>query len=247
VTALISVKPGLYSGDADRLTKVSRADQVVRSQVALLESKHVVRSAISSVGWNDVKPSDPLEDDYADLSPLSINSVSHVSEAVTRDDSAYINAKAALNIRYDPSTELVRLAFRHHSPPYALALTNALVGHYHQRYFELYNNKDLIPFFWEQRQQSSEAFTRSSQALSEFPSTNLIYQIDEQQRLLLEQKNRLALVPFKTNGMIAEKAGQASAIPAKLSQMKPLGHELNAEKIMGAPITTLFALASTKG
>ena len=70
VTALISVKPGLYSGDADRLTKVSRADQVVRSQVALLESEHVVRSAISSVGWNDVKPSDPLEDDYADLSPL---------------------------------------------------------------------------------------------------------------------------------------------------------------------------------
>ena len=52
VSAIISVKPGLYGVE----TATLRADQNARSQVALLESEDVIRQTIGAIGAAELYP-----------------------------------------------------------------------------------------------------------------------------------------------------------------------------------------------
>jgi hypothetical protein len=49
----------------------------------------------------------------------------------------------------------------------------------------------------------------------------MVYEIDQQLRLLIEERNVHASAPDKTRGSIAEKENEVQAIPTLLSQMKP--------------------------
>ena len=171
VNATVSIRPGLYAWDNDKSSL--RMDQAVRSQVGLLESEGVIRSAIGRVGASNLSSTD-------DWFPFS--------EPVSREDRAFTVAKQNLNPRFEPFTDLIRIAFRHGDQKVAVDFTNALIQSFIDRYHELYSNSSAVSFFLEQQKHSTEAFARSSAALAEFATANRIHRVEEQQRLLLEQR-----------------------------------------------------------
>ena len=77
VSAIISVKPGLYGVE----TATLRADQNARSQVAVLESEDVIRQTIGAVGAPELYPNQGA-DAY-----------------LPAEDRAYIAAKSRLAVR----------------------------------------------------------------------------------------------------------------------------------------------------
>jgi len=206
VNATVSIRPGLYAWDNDKPSL--RVEQAVRSQVGLLESEGVIRTAIGKVGAGSLSSTDGWF-------PFS--------EPVSREDRALIVAKRNLNLRFEPFTDLIRIAFRHGDQMVAVHFTNALIQSFIDRYHELYSNSSAVSFFLEQQKHSTEAFARSSAALADFATANRIHRVEEQQRLLLEQRSRLASALFTTKGSIEEKKGQVSAIPDQLSHMRPIG------------------------
>jgi uncharacterized protein involved in exopolysaccharide biosynthesis len=237
VTAIVSIKPGpLFVSDAEKIA-AAPPEQFARPQITLLESETVIRRAISAVGAERLYPSKPRADHEpqnakADFLGASTKFIFQSLEAPTRavfqrlfpvlpvDDHAYINAKRHLTIRQEPQTDIIIVTFRNADPHVAVEFTNALVHNFRQRYFEVYSNTGAVDFFWEQKRKSEEAFARSSTALAEYSSKNGLFHIEEQRRLLLQQRSAMDAALLVTRGSIAEKESQAAAIPAQLAQMK---------------------------
>jgi uncharacterized protein involved in exopolysaccharide biosynthesis len=201
VSAIISVKPGLYGVEI----ATARADQNSRSQVALLESEDVIRQTISAVGAAEL---------YPDQGP---------DAHLTPEDRAYIAAKKKLVVKYEPQTDIIKISFRHTNPHLAVEFGRTLVEKFMRRYFELYSNEKTVAFFWDQQKKSREEYVQASNALAEFSVTNQTYHVYEQQKLVLAQRSQMEAALFTTKGTIADKSAQLAMIPSQLSQMRPVG------------------------
>ena len=227
VSAIISVKPGLYGVE----TATLRADQNARSQVALLESEDVIRQTIDAIGAAELYPNQEARG-YLMVVVRQIIAAAGAAELypnqgaggyLTAEDRAYIAAKRKLAVRYEPQTDNIRLSFRHTSPRLAVHFVHTLVENFTRRYFELYTNEKAVAFFWDQQKKSREEYVQASNALAEFSVKHQTYNIYEQQKLVLEQQSQLEAALLTTKGTIADKTAQVANIPAQLSQMRPVG------------------------
>src|SRR5262249_6062975 len=167
--------------------------------VALFESENVIRRAIDMVHLDNIRPT-----------------------PTASEDEAYISAKKSLSVRQEGTSDLIRVKFKHNNPKIAAAFTNAVVESFTARYLELYKNSSAVSFFVEQQKQNRLALEKASIKFQEFASANRIYEIDQQLRLLIEERNAHASALDKTRGSIAERENEVQAIPALLSQMKPV-------------------------
>ena len=120
VSAIISVKPGLYGVE----TATLRADQNARSQVALLESEDVIRQTIGAIGAAELYPN---QEARGNLMVVVRQIIAAVGAAelypnqgadgyLTAEDRAYIAAKSKLAVRYEPQTDNIRLLIPAHQP-----------------------------------------------------------------------------------------------------------------------------------
>lgn len=130
VNATVSIRPGLYAWDNDKPSL--RVEQAVRSQVGLLESEGVIRTAIGKVGAGSLSSTDGWF-------PFS--------EPVSREDRALIVAKRNLNLRFEPFTDLIRIAFRHGDQMVAAPVQDS-----------------SAPRSWEQRQDQDGGLARDEPA-----------------------------------------------------------------------------------
>ena len=235
VSAMIAVQPGLYGRDAGKVVAATRPEQIARTQIALLESEDVIRRAIDVVGVDNILSSGGKGLGYSlfahaihslklavNIKRLQYAGASSPAGQLSLSDSAYITVRRALKISPEQFTDIIRVTFRHANPRIAVTFTNALVQAYTDKYFDVYSNAKAVTFFWDQQKRSQEAFARASSALTEFSSSNQIFRIEEQRRLLLEQRGRLSYALISTKGSLAEKESQAKTIPVQLEQMKPI-------------------------
>lgn len=139
-----------------------------------------------------------------------------------QDESALRAARAGLRVTHEPLTDLIRVSFRHRDPELAVNFTNALVHSFTERYYDLYTNASAVNFFWQRHKESEEAFAKASSALAEFSAANQLFRIEDQRRLLLEQRGQLTSALAGTEGAIVEKESQSREIPHQLAQMKPI-------------------------
>jgi len=205
VTAIISIKPGpLFNTDAEKIA-AAPPEQFARPQITLLESETVIRRAVTAVGSERMYPAKTARGLFRTLSI---------------GDNAYINARKNLKIRQEPQTDIILVTFRHSNPRVAVDFTNAVVSTFIHRYFEVYNLTGAVDFFWDQKKKSEEAFLRASASRAEYSSSNGLFHIDEQRRLLLQRRSDVAAALQLTRGSIVEKEGVAATIPGQLSQMK---------------------------
>lgn len=216
-TAIISIKPGpLFVADADK-TATAPSEQFARPQITLLESETVIRRAIAAVGSERLYP--PKVGAIREAN-IARSILGEPFRKLSSADSAYANAKRHLTIRQEPQTNIILVTFRNPNSAVAVNFTNALVHSFIHRYFEVYGNTGAVDFFWDQKKKSEKALATASAALADYASSNRLFDIREQRRLLLQQRNDAAAALRTTRGSIAEKESQVTAIPGQLSQMK---------------------------
>src|SRR5262249_28087697 len=161
----------------------------------LFESENVIRRAIRMVGEDNMRPTPAA----------SVNAT-------------YVSAKKALSVQQEGLSNLIRIKFNHRDAKLAAAFTNAIVKSFTEKYLELYTNSSAVLFFLEQQKQNRLALERASAAVQEFASANRIYQMDEQLRLLIQERSHHASALDQARGSIAEKESEVQAIPTLLSQ-----------------------------
>ncbi len=218
VTSIISIKPGpLHNTDADKVA-AAPPEQFSRPQVTLLESETVVRRAVTEVGSERMYPAKTTPGLFDKLS-IGDNAPG-LLQKLSVEDNAYINARKNLKIRQEPQTDIILVSFRHANPKVAVDFTDAVVRTFIHRYFEVYSNTGAADFFWEQKKKNEQTFLRASASLADYSSSNGLFQIDEQRKLLLQRRSEVATALQLTRGSIVEKEGEVATIPGQLAQMK---------------------------
>jgi uncharacterized protein involved in exopolysaccharide biosynthesis len=235
-SAMIDLQPSAYGlGARQQRLPALRADEVARSQIALLTTESVIRGALAEVGPPPKLPKPAL----APMSlPTNGRAVASLVEERAREwlalankwlfpplpaaDEAYDSARRVIKTRLEPNTSFIRVSFRSQDRAYAIRFLNALIQHFTQKHYELYANVAAVSFFLKHRQESEEDFSRASAELAAFSGTNRIFNIDEQRKLLLQERSRMASSLSDTRDLLAQKESEASTIPDQLAQMKPL-------------------------
>ena len=202
--ALVLVRADLYNSDPAKNTE-ARGNQTARAQIPLFSSEDVIRSAIAEVGIAKLFTEDTLQ---SSLKP---------------EDQAYVLARRALEVELEPQTDLIRVSFRHNDPAIAAEFVRVLVNKFSDRYYEIYQNAGTVTFFQEQKDQAANEFAQASSKLAKYAADNQVYRIEEQQRLLLAQRSKVASALSATQGAIDQKRAEKTSIPKQLSQMRVVG------------------------
>ncbi len=227
VTATITLNPDPLSSREDKTFGRPRPEQMARPQMVLLESESVVRKAIETVGVERLFPrlaakwarSNQLPTDDATAKP----SRRLFGERLSPRDEVFVATRAAIQVRSEQNTELIRIFFRHENPALAVEFTNAWLQAFTERYFQIYSSAAAVSVLWDQQKRSSEIFEHASAALAKFSAESQIFLVADQRKLLLERHNNVATALNVTKGLIADKQSQADTIPQQLAQMKPIG------------------------
>ncbi|MET0528014.1 MAG: hypothetical protein ABW003_06665 [Microvirga sp.] len=203
--ALVLVRADLYNNDPAKNADARGGDRTARAQIPLFSSEDVIRSAIAEIGIAKLFTEDALR---SSLKP---------------EDQAYVLARRALEVELEPQTDLIRVSFRHNDPATAAEFVRVLVNKFSDRYYEIYQNAGTVTFFQEQKDQAAGEFAQASSKLAKYAADNQVYRIEEQQRLLLAQRSKVASALSATQGAIEQKRAEKSSIPKQLSQMRVVG------------------------
>lgn len=203
--ALVLVRADLYNTDGGKTSSDARAEAMARSQIPLFESEDVLRSAITQTGVQKLYKESELR---GPLKP---------------EDQAYVLARRSLDVQLEPQTDLIRVSFKHGDPTIAAEFVRLMIGKFSQRYYEIYQNAGTVTFFQEQREQAAGDFAQASGNLAKYAADNQVYRIEEQQRLLLAQRSKVAGSLSSTQAAINQKRAEKESIPRQLAQMKVVG------------------------
>lgn len=205
-SALVLVRSDLYNNNSNPPKAAdARPDQTARAQIPLMQSEDVLRSAIADFGMDKLYSEAELK---GSLKPA---------------DQAYVIAKRQLTAELEPQTDMVRVSFRHNNPDVAAEFVKMVISKFSNRYYEIYQNAGTVTFFTDQKDQAAAEFAQASGALAKYAADNQVYRIEEQQRLLLAQRSKIASSLSATQGLIEQKRAEKASIPKQLSQMKVVG------------------------
>ena len=221
-TAIISIQP------TDRAGVPLSVEQAARSQIAILQSEEVIRRAIDKVGVD--KLISVSSDDKAAPQTRSgvffrglMRSLRGGSNRLSPADAAFIAVSDALDARVGANTNLIHLVYKNSNPEVAKSFTKAWVESFVARYYELYSNGNSVSFFRDQQARSIDTFKEASARLSDYASRNNAFEVGEQRRLLLQERNALATALVTTQGSIQQVTKQIEVIPTQLDKMKLFG------------------------
>jgi uncharacterized protein involved in exopolysaccharide biosynthesis len=253
VSAMIDLHPEGYIAGDEQPFRGARADEMARSQIALLTTESVIRGALADAPpvvsppgrQKDVpatKPADTSNEGlvaatrpdarrtataniYQASTPPMGNMLASVYDTVwpplPAADEAYKLAKRAISTQAEPNTGFIRISFRDHDPDYAVRFLNALIKRFTDKHYELYSNIAAVSFFTGHRKESEDEFSRASAELAKFSAANTVFDIEEQRKLLLQERSRVMSDFAATRDLRAQKESEVTSIADQLVQMKP--------------------------
>lgn len=279
VSAMIDLQPAAYGNTEDQRQRVPRADEMARSQIALLTTESVIRGALSDVAHAPASvPASPPADRQPDDVPVASSAYASTQSAASRGnrdpvwrgsanaktmyeasalamgtatasasasksvdslrdllalvrdsiwpplppaDEAYLAARRAIKSQAEPNTGFIRIAFRDRDPDYAARFLDALIQRFTEKHYELYSNSAAVSFFAKHRKQSEDEFAKVSAELAAFSAANDVFNIDEQRKLLLQERSRVASDFTATRDLQAQKESEAASMADQLVLMKP--------------------------
>lgn len=193
------------------------ADSVfVNSQIELLNSELVLRSAIQSVGDGRLYPRSADGEVSKLLDFLGI-----ARKEISNEDRAYKSAARALKVQLEPRTSMIRVSFRHEDPRLAASFVNALTESYLSKYRALYTQAGTADFLRGEVDQLQRKVATAAAALGAFMTANRTYAIDEQKKLLLTRQSDLAKSVATVRTELAQKQEELRVVEDQISQLKP--------------------------
>ena len=133
---------------------------------------------------------------------------------------AYAKASAALFVRTEPKTDLIRISFRHPNPALAARFVNVLVKNYFNRHIELASSANGAGFMEAEKLKYDAEFTLASRALNGFSTTNDIYSADAQQEIILSRRKELQSKMAETAGSISQREAEIGEFSRQLVLLK---------------------------
>jgi succinoglycan biosynthesis transport protein ExoP len=203
----------------ERADSILRQDQFLNSEVQILQSQSVVHAAVSALKPEVLYPNLAS----SQTSSLFGKAISWLRPELIEQqpiDLAYENVVSALSVRAEPRTNLIRISFAHGDPDIAVAFTRALVNSFFDLHAQLAANKGTTDFVEGQKQRYILDSEHASANFGEFAQANSIFDIKEQQKLLLSRRSDLLSALAGTRGSAAEKEAEVRELARQLANLK---------------------------
>lgn len=188
----------------------------VNSQIELLNSELVLRSAIEKVGDGKLYPRGPDSEFSQLLAYLGMP-----QKKVNNGDRAYKLAARALKVQLEPRTSMIRVNYRHEDPRLAASFVNGLTESYLSKYRALYTQAGAADFLHGEVDQLQRKVATAAGVLGAFVAANRTYSIDEQKKLLLTRQSDLAKSMATVRTELAQKQEELRVVEEQISQLKP--------------------------
>jgi len=283
VSAMIDLQPMAYTAVDEQRFRTSKADEMARSQIALLTTESVIRGALADLsrppalpipvplpqkapkdipvassayasterlaarsGLEGARPArDPVRTANASTSMYEASALAtgHATTSISKGidglrdlvtlaketvwpplapaDESYVAARKAIKSQAEPNTGLIRVSFTDRDPAYAVRFLDALIQRFTDKHYDLYSNAGAVSFFVRHRKESEEEFAKASAELAAYSAANDVFNIDEQRKLLLQERSRVISDFAATRDLQAQKESEATSIADQLVQMKP--------------------------
>ena len=198
--------------------------QTSNSLSRIAESEEVVRQAIEKVGLTNLVDNVNVRSVsvFARLRAAVFPSTVEPQREVPQVEALLPQIKSKLKVRGEPSSDIIRIAYRHKDPVVATDFANAVAQAFVDRQIALYGRPGAAEFFMRQRQRFDEEFARASDALERFAISTATYSADDQRELLLKRMSDLASSLTLIRGSISEKVGQRQALAESLRKLAPV-------------------------
>ena len=208
----------------DSLSSASQKSGDTGASLArVAESDDVLKAAIGSVGVEriaGVQASRPPL--FVRLRQTVFGSTGQPHQDADELVGAMARVKATLTVRAEPSSDILRITFKHRDPHIAADFANALTRAFVDRYLELFSQQGAPEFFSRQRRRFEQDFNEASKNLEAFSKTTQTYSVQEQRKLLLERRNDLLRSISVNRGMIAQKQGERQTLVEQLKKLAPV-------------------------
>ncbi|WBL80336.1 Wzz/FepE/Etk N-terminal domain-containing protein [Bradyrhizobium xenonodulans] len=188
----------------------------VNSQIELLNSELVLRSAIQNVSDSKLYPRSPDSEFSQLLAYLGMP-----QKKMNNEDRAYKLAARALKVQLEPRTSMIRVSFRHQDPRLAASFVNGLTESYLSKYRALYTQAGAADFLRGEVDQLQRKVGTAASVLGAFVTANRTYSIDEQKKLLLTRQSDLAKSMATVRTELAQKQEELRVVEEQISQLKP--------------------------
>ena len=212
-------------GSLEPLPDGSRRQAETSASLArIAESEEVVGEAIEKIGLATLvpDPGPPAASRFARLRQLVFPLATQPQVEISTVEAYLPRIKQTLNVRGEPNSDVIRIAFRHRDPVVAAAFANTVAQTFVDRQIALQSRPGAADFFLRQRQRFDEEVRRASDELKGFSAKTGIYAADDQRQLLLRRLNDQEAALALTRGSIAEKAGQRQALSDELRRLAPV-------------------------
>lgn len=201
-----------------------RAPQTSTALSRIAESEEVVAAAIAKVGLHTLVPDSNANavSPFDRLRTMVFPSHAEPHRALTPVETFLPRIKAALAVRGELTSDIIRIAFRHNDPVAAANFANAVAQAFVERQIALFSRPGAATFFQRQRERFDDEFKRASADLEKHSVATGTFTVDEQRRLLLKRLNDLGLALSVTRGSIFEKSGERQALAEQLRKLAPV-------------------------
>ena len=195
----------------------------VNSQIELLTSEFVLRSAIRRVGETKLYP----ESQHS--------GIVQITNGIKSEDRAYKLASRALKVRLEPRTSLIKVSFRHKDPGVAASFVNAVTESYLDAFRTLYTQAPAADFLRGEVDNLQRKVATAAAVLRAFETANHVYAIDEQRKLLLSRQSELATSLASVRTQLAQKREEIRVVEGQIEELKPKAARASRARDQPAP------------
>ncbi len=239
IRPLYEASTTLIGGQAELQRTPGEAQKPAETGNALsriADSDFVVRQAIEKVGLHRlVDNANPDQSGtFARIRALMFPSLVEPHKPISEIDALLPRIKAGLNVRAEPNSDIIHIAFKHKDPAIAAEFANAAGQAFVDRQIALFSRPGAAEFFMRQSKRFDDQIKQASDNLERFAVATGTYSAVDQQQMLLSRVSDLSSSLTATRSLISEKLGQRQALADELRKLAPVARSSYVSSIVDA-------------
>lgn len=192
---------------------------IVNAELEILSSEDLVVSVIEKLGVAEI---------YPDLAPRGGSSERNLSWAVRR-------FKQNLDTVAMPSSDVLRLSFKHANPEMAARATNLAVELFQNKHVEAFGSRPVVQFLERQVAVYRETLDRTEQEIQTFHLDGRTVSLKEESEALLRQRSAIAVALHEIDSEMVGLDRKLSALGDSLREISE-DTALYTETAVSAPV-----------
>ncbi len=177
-------------GDKGAIISVGQPNQeeILNSEIEIITNRDLMDKVITTIG---------VEKLYPDLAGKTYKN------GVTPKDVAIIQFGKKLSVEGVKKSNVITVSFQHKDPRMAAQVVNLLLDAFREKHLQVYSDPKSS-FLEEQLADYRQKLQTSENTLQSFKQTQAVYALDDQRKLLLEQRMKLDTTSKETQNSVQE-------------------------------------------